>query len=800
MQQATLAAAAGQIHNMTASLESLAQQTVAHKRKFQFAVSQLRQFADHLAQIATDTPLTKEQLDAYKYLVSDVYKNYTDMFKQNTLQSWAQSALENSVSSVPTHLCAITSNLQEKTACLDEEGSNLFNSSSPQWLQLHILDLRAISASFQQFMQSGQQDETVIEYVQDRLKSIDTFFEQYKDHDALLPGLAVFSPIPVNYQQWRIKHTDLKIDKEIGSGVSAVVYSGTFLPTGEKVAIKNLKFKKLSGQKLQAFQRELAILATAIHPTVLRFIGATDTAPFSIVTEWMPFGSLYHDLHQNHRLDRTDQTIALFDIARGMRFLHSRSIIHRDMKSLNVLLDKDKRAKICDFGFSKQTEDDEANVMTMNIGTPHWMAPELLIPPSEQSSVNQYNSKVDVYAYAIVMWEVATHDIPYKGLETTQIIAQVLIKDMRPSFPKSTPKAFVELVQQCWERDPINRPSFAEIVRRFRSGEIYLDGCDKDKLMEYIKSCDEEEDLSTQQLQTHMSSLETNNHHLAEFVAMIENEGIPIDQVDNCWNVLQKHKDADKELFLRGLVTFLETRNAVKAADMLRKTEGIPLPLVKKIASYLPTGDEAVDESLVVAACKNGCPVTALKAALSPTHIKLALEVIAQQHCSPDDVDAVAQIALKQLSSEDTMLIVAALRCLVGINKVDVITMDTIRSLVGTSNKTLKAATFIAATAMAANGVQMPDDLIDSIVSKFVNDPFGTSLLIASCNNKSTASHLVSLIEHGLNCPTETALKIMIVASKHKELAAQISGATKSLQLQSCPKEYKVVIQKLGGF
>ena len=798
MQQATLSAAAGQIHNMTSSLESLAQQTVAHKRKFQFAVSQMRQFSDHFSQIATATPLNRDQFEAYKYLVSDVYKYYTDMFKQNTLQSWAQTALENSASSVPSDLCALTSNLQEKTACLDAEGANYFNSSSPQWLQLHILDLRAISASFQQFMQSGQQDATVLEYVQERLHSINQFFDQYKDHDALLPGLTVFSPIPVNYQQWRLKHTDLKIDKEIGSGVSAVVYSGTYLPTGEAVAIKNLKFKKLSGQKLQAFQRELSILATAIHPTVLRFIGATDTVPFSIVTEWMPYGSLYHDLHQNHRLDRTDQTIALFDIARGMRFLHSRSIIHRDLKSLNVLLDKHKRAKICDFGFSKQTEENQ--VMTMNIGTPHWMAPELLNGPSDQSSVNQYNSKVDVYAYAIVMWEVAAKDLPYRGLDATQIIAQVMMNDMRPKIPTVVPTGFKELCQQCWSRDPINRPSFAEIVRRFRAGEIFLDGCDKGKLMEYIRSCDEEEDLSTQQLQTHMSSLESSANHLAEFISMIENEGVPIDQVDNCWNVLLKYQDVDKELFLRGLVSFLQTKNSVKAADLLRKRDDIPLSISRKIASYLPTGDETVDESLVVSACKNGCPVAALKAALNPMHLKLALEVIAQKKCAPEDTNDVSQIALKQLSSEDTMLIVAALRCLVGIQRVDVISVDTIRSLIGTSNKTLKIATFIAATAMADMGIPMPVDLIDGIASKSTTDPFGTAFLVASCNNKTAASHLVSLIEHGLACPTEIALKILIMASKHKELAAQVANAAKNLQLQPATQEFKLVVQKLGAF
>lgn len=788
MQQATLAAAAGQLQNMCVSLETLAQQTVAHRRKFQFAVSQLRQFVDHFKAVANETPLNRIQFETYKYLISDAYKEITDLFKQNMLQTWASTALENPTSDVPTDLCTLTSNLQERTACLDQVGAQFFNPNAPQWLQLHLLDIRAISASFQQFMRAPNQEKVVKDYVVERLSSIDQFLANYKDQDSMQPGLAVFSPIPVIYQSWRLKHTDLRADEEIGSGVSAIVYSGVYVPTGEAVAIKKLKFKKLSGQKLQAFQRELGILATAVHPAILRFIGATDTAPFSIVTEWMPGGSLYHDIHQNHRLDLTDQTIALFDIARGMRFLHSRSIIHRDLKTLNVLIDKDNRAKICDFGFSKQVEESGENkVMTMNIGTPHWMAPELLNVNASDQNAGQYNSKVDVYAYAIVMWEVLTHDLPYRGLEATQIIGQVLMNDARPAIPRNAPQPFVQLMQKCWARDPFDRPSFAEIVRTFRQGDIFLEGTDHARLMKYIESCGEETDLATQQLQTHLNALNTSNMHLPEFVSMMENEGVPDEQIEACWLMLHRHKDSDPELFVRGLVPFLKTRLSSKAGEELRQLTINP-SVAKKIANELPTGDVKLDEALSVCACKNGCATTVLATAINPMHIKLALECIGQKGCNDDEIPAVVSIAKKQLETQDPMMSCSALRCLVGLRKFQEIPIEMIRAFMDTSNNTLKQATYITATAMAANGVALPLDMLDGIASRAFTDPFGTSVLISACNDLNCASHLLAMIEHGLRCPINVSARMILVSSKHKaELKAQLQNAVKAVPLNSDP-------------
>ena len=164
MQQPTLEAAAAQFRFVCSTIENAVQQAVAHRRKFKLAVSQFRQFTDHFMTVANKTMMTRDQYDAYRFVVSDAYKTYIELFKQNTLQSWAQTALENQSSSVPSELCTLTSSLAEKTVVLDPDGSQFFNSTSSQWIQLHILDLRAIETSFQQFLITPNQDPTAVSY------------------------------------------------------------------------------------------------------------------------------------------------------------------------------------------------------------------------------------------------------------------------------------------------------------------------------------------------------------------------------------------------------------------------------------------------------------------------------------------------------------------------------------------------------------------------------------------------------------------------------------------------------------
>lgn len=245
---------------------------------------------------------------------------------------------------------------------LIKNGSLNFQAIDQQLKELHIFDLQAIEASFSQFLQNEKDNPVLLLQIQNRLSSVQGHLKDIQKE------LREFSPIPITYRPCTVQYNDYEELEEIGHGVSAEVHKGRHKITGELVAIKKFKFQKLNSNKIQVYQREVAALAKATHPTLIKLIGVTDTQPFCILTEWMNGGSLFHALKKKSLLSPTDRSIAAFDIARGLHFLHSQHIVHRDMKSLNILLDGDHRIRICDFGFARFADEDTR--MTSSVGTP----------------------------------------------------------------------------------------------------------------------------------------------------------------------------------------------------------------------------------------------------------------------------------------------------------------------------------------------------------------------------------------------------------------------------------------------
>ena len=168
----------------------------------------------------------------------------------------------------------------------------------------------------------------------------------------------------------------------------------------------------------------------------------------------------------------------LTDVAKGLNYLHSCKpvIVHRDLKSLNLLLSEKVEdefdtpiMKIADFGMAKIKSSVEANSMTANAGTYHWMAPEVL-------GGSSYNEKVDVYSFGIVMYEVICREIPFEetGLDGMKI-AVAVSKGKRPSLdfvPKTCPIELVALMQSCWDQVPEKRPSMDFVIDKLKSVRV----------------------------------------------------------------------------------------------------------------------------------------------------------------------------------------------------------------------------------------------------------------------------------------------------------------------------------------
>eukprot|EP01113_Clastostelium_recurvatum_P017565 TRINITY_DN2066_c0_g1_i3.p1 TRINITY_DN2066_c0_g1~~TRINITY_DN2066_c0_g1_i3.p1 ORF type:complete len:664 (-),score=136.84 TRINITY_DN2066_c0_g1_i3:76-2067(-) len=260
-----------------------------------------------------------------------------------------------------------------------------------------------------------------------------------------------------------IDMSEIQVHHRIGRGSCAEVYVGTW--HGTTVAIKKAKiFTEDDEDFLNELSQEASILSTIRHPNVLQFLGTANNPPeIVIVTEYMARGSLYRLIHDKnmelswHRI----RNMAL-DVAKGMNYLHCCDpvIIHRDLKSHNLLVDEHFKVKVCDFGLSTMMKQrlDKKTAMTP-VGTPCWTAPEVLRNET-------YTEKADVFSYGVVLWELCTREDPYAGMPTFQIVIAVGQHKMRPVVPPTTPAEMAQLMTECWNESYADRPSFSSIVQR----------------------------------------------------------------------------------------------------------------------------------------------------------------------------------------------------------------------------------------------------------------------------------------------------------------------------------------------
>ncbi|XP_052202511.1 uncharacterized protein LOC127808147 isoform X2 [Diospyros lotus] len=270
-----------------------------------------------------------------------------------------------------------------------------------------------------------------------------------------------------------IKNEDLEELKELGSGTFGTVYHGKW--RGSDVAIKRIKKTCFTGQSSEQerlsleFWREADILSKLHHPNVVAFYGVVQDGPgetLATVTEFMVNGSLRHVLlRKDRQLNHCKRLIIAMDAAFGMEYLHSRNIVHFDLKCDNLLVNlKDPSRPICkvgDFGLSKIKRN---TLVTGGVrGTLPWMAPELLNGTSSKVS-----EKVDVFSFGIVLWEILTGEEPYANMHYGAIIGGIVSNTLRPPLPSPCDPEWKFLMEQCWAPDPVARPSFREIARRLR--------------------------------------------------------------------------------------------------------------------------------------------------------------------------------------------------------------------------------------------------------------------------------------------------------------------------------------------
>eukprot|EP01089_Gocevia_fonbrunei_P009359 TRINITY_DN2163_c0_g1_i6.p1 TRINITY_DN2163_c0_g1~~TRINITY_DN2163_c0_g1_i6.p1 ORF type:complete len:488 (+),score=108.41 TRINITY_DN2163_c0_g1_i6:436-1899(+) len=284
--------------------------------------------------------------------------------------------------------------------------------------------------------------------------------------DGLVPSGSV-----IEKYSWEVEPEDIEEGmKMIGAGGFGIVYKGRFRRTD--VAVKMLEGWKHCGPKekddlLKDFRKEVDILARLRHQNIVQFYAACvdpDKDVF-ILTEWADNGDLFNFLQKNKTSTWRQRLSFAMDSARGLVYLHENKpvLLHRDMKSLNILIDRNYVAKLCDFGLSKDTSELATSAENRKFGSLKWVAPELF-------KGEAHTLYTDVYAFGVVLYELASTKEPWEGLNSIIQIYNKVSAGERPSFEGCTvDPEFKQLIDECWQQDPSGRPMMGKILDRLEA-------------------------------------------------------------------------------------------------------------------------------------------------------------------------------------------------------------------------------------------------------------------------------------------------------------------------------------------
>ncbi len=267
-----------------------------------------------------------------------------------------------------------------------------------------------------------------------------------------------------DYFDRSIPEGKVKLGRELGKGSYGTVYEAKY--NFQTVAVKCYEGSRLPERVAREIRHEVSIMLRLEHECLVRFLGLVriDSHPAMLVMEYGAKGSLYHYLHSEEDIPWGLRLRMAEELARGLAYLHQEKVVHRDIKSLNVVLDRDHHAKWCDFGLaqlkihSTMTSKRAENTGQL-VGTTRWMAPELF-------DEEPHSRGSDLWALGMVFFELASRRIPFSTAVNDMVVTNMLTRGKVETVPdecKQQYPGFGMLMRSCWaERS--KRPTAEEVL------------------------------------------------------------------------------------------------------------------------------------------------------------------------------------------------------------------------------------------------------------------------------------------------------------------------------------------------
>jgi serine/threonine protein kinase len=242
----------------------------------------------------------------------------------------------------------------------------------------------------------------------------------------------------------------------IGKGGAAVVHQGYNVETKEYVAIKKFLKGLMTSEQIKAVKGELELMLSLVHPNIVRVVdNLEDNSNIYIILEYVDSGSLATLLREYGGFPPSLVARLVAQILRGLEYLHKQGIIHRDIKAANLLITKEGVIKLADFGASAKLKDETEKRYSI-VGTPYWMAPEVI-------QMAGHRMASDIWSLGCTVIELLTGHPPYWELDQMRAIFCVVQEPM-PPIPENIPPELKDFLCRCFVKDPTHRATVEELL------------------------------------------------------------------------------------------------------------------------------------------------------------------------------------------------------------------------------------------------------------------------------------------------------------------------------------------------